>query len=394
MRSGFTLVELLVAMLLTVFVMVILSQCFIAGLETFSGLKAIGDMQAELRAAAVLLQADLGQDHFEGRRRLSDPLTSYGGSENREGFFVIGAGYPCKPYPNPPVPPLTASSTIVAEGSEDGIASGRCTDHFLHFTSKMRGNQRDKFFAAPAPGLGGVITNFFNQARDAAFMDNANVLHSAWAEIVYLVLPTGTTESPSTPPAGPGPPTPLYALYRCQYVVLPRTSEANNQQLAVSPTDASPYTSLAGNPKVIAGPKVVMDFYNPSDLADGVRTFNPYAFFSPPPANNNNPPRGATLVLSNVISFQVMAMTQPGGDFGELGELATDSNPKPLLRRQYYIPFDTANYFTRPSIAAGVPFSPLNPAAPSYTIQGLQISMRIWDPRSQRTRQVTLIQDM
>ena len=53
-RPGFTLVEMMVAMGLTIFLMVILSQCFVQGLETFSGLKTIGDMQEELRTAMTL----------------------------------------------------------------------------------------------------------------------------------------------------------------------------------------------------------------------------------------------------------------------------------------------------------------------------------------------------
>src|SRR5262245_29335828 len=108
LRTAFTLVEMLIAMALTIFVMVILSQCFILGLETFSCLKEIGDMQEELRSAANLLRADLSQDHFEGKRRLSDPVASFTGGYNqnttpnlatiperiKEGFFVIGQGYP------------------------------------------------------------------------------------------------------------------------------------------------------------------------------------------------------------------------------------------------------------------------------------------------------------
>src|SRR5262249_41037863 len=54
-RSGFTLVELLVAMALTLFIMVILSQAFIAGVQTFADLKAIGDMNNRLRVASSTL---------------------------------------------------------------------------------------------------------------------------------------------------------------------------------------------------------------------------------------------------------------------------------------------------------------------------------------------------
>ena len=63
---------MLVAMALTMFIMVIISQAFTAGLSTFRGLKGIGDMQAGLRTAVNSLRSDLMQDHFEGHRRLSD----------------------------------------------------------------------------------------------------------------------------------------------------------------------------------------------------------------------------------------------------------------------------------------------------------------------------------
>ena len=59
-RQAFTLIEVLVAMALTMFIMMILSQAFVAGLDTFSGLKAIGDLNADLRTASTLLKSDLG----------------------------------------------------------------------------------------------------------------------------------------------------------------------------------------------------------------------------------------------------------------------------------------------------------------------------------------------
>src|SRR5688500_17353754 len=124
-RPGFTLVEMMVAMTLTIFVMVILSQAFTSGLETFSGLKAIGDMQEDLRSCTTLMRDDLIQDHFEAKRRLSDPITSLQNEKIREGFFVIGQGF----YP--------LGSSKATEGSEDGITSFRATDHYLHFTNKL-----------------------------------------------------------------------------------------------------------------------------------------------------------------------------------------------------------------------------------------------------------------
>lgn len=47
---GFTLIELMVAMALTLFIMTILSQAFTLAIDTFSALKGIGDMQVNLGA--------------------------------------------------------------------------------------------------------------------------------------------------------------------------------------------------------------------------------------------------------------------------------------------------------------------------------------------------------
>src|SRR5260221_9348597 len=84
-RKGFTLVELMVAMALTIFVMVILTQAFVVSIDLFSGLKGIGDMQENLRAGTNTMRFDLGQNHFEGMRRTSDP----GFSAPREGFLRV-----------------------------------------------------------------------------------------------------------------------------------------------------------------------------------------------------------------------------------------------------------------------------------------------------------------
>src|SRR5262245_38483791 len=94
-RSGFTLIEMLVTMALTLFVMVIISQAFATGLETFRQLKGIGDMQERLRTATTLLRSDLAEDHFEGKRRLSDG--NIASDLPREGFFFLRMGPPLSP---------------------------------------------------------------------------------------------------------------------------------------------------------------------------------------------------------------------------------------------------------------------------------------------------------
>src|ERR1700742_3562361 len=93
-RAGFTLVELMVATALTLFLMVILTQAFVMSLETFAAMKGIGDMQINLRTAANMLKNDLSQPHFESSRRLSDmnangPLVLSQNQQIQAGFFAV-----------------------------------------------------------------------------------------------------------------------------------------------------------------------------------------------------------------------------------------------------------------------------------------------------------------
>jgi hypothetical protein len=170
--------------------------------------------------------------------------------------------------------------------------------------------------------------------------------------------------------------------------VVPRTDVVNAAALPSDPVTGSPYKNIAGNPG--AGH---MHFHSPNDLAAGfpTRSFNPYTYFATVPKDNRNPPRGAALVLSNVVSFQVQVMKHSplapgygGGDFEDVAPVSTD----PKTGVVQHLPFDTANYVNGPPVAG------LQPAPPAYTIVGLQVILRIWDPRSRLTRQATLLQDM
>ena len=76
-RSGLTLVEMLVALALTVFIMAILSEAFVTGLNAMRKIKALSDMEQKLRSVADVLRRDLQAEHFEGARRLSQ-LTASG----------------------------------------------------------------------------------------------------------------------------------------------------------------------------------------------------------------------------------------------------------------------------------------------------------------------------
>src|SRR5262249_52868750 len=146
-RQAFTLVELLVAMALILFIMAILSQAFVSATDTFRNLKAAGDMAEKLRATTQLLQRDLAADHFEGKKRLSDPNFWQNGPP-QQGYFQIYQGSA----------QTTPDGTV--EGADiDTIGSYCNTDHALAFTIKQRGNQMGDFLSASAPLLA-MMTNF------------------------------------------------------------------------------------------------------------------------------------------------------------------------------------------------------------------------------------------
>src|SRR4051812_8722692 len=88
-RAGFTLIELMVSLALTMVIMTILAQAFVLSLDTFSGLKGLGDMQGNLRCAALIFKTDLSCDHFEGSRRVSDLNAVNPNAIPEIGFFTV-----------------------------------------------------------------------------------------------------------------------------------------------------------------------------------------------------------------------------------------------------------------------------------------------------------------
>ena len=106
-RSGFTLIELMVAMALSLFLMTILAEAFAVSMDTFRGLRAIGDMQDTLRNATRQMREDLSLPHFEGARKMSD--NDFWMEPRREGFFYLKGT--ALPIPVPPALPIPSSTS-------------------------------------------------------------------------------------------------------------------------------------------------------------------------------------------------------------------------------------------------------------------------------------------
>jgi prepilin-type N-terminal cleavage/methylation domain-containing protein len=368
-RQGFTLVELLVSTALILFIMVVLSEAFIAGLDAFRLLKAMGDMESKLRAATTILRRDLSADHFDGRRRLSDPnFFLYG--PPREGFFRIVQVSP---------------STTHTEGMDaDGNPSYRATDHSLYFTVKLRGNQKEDFFQAAVPAGFAANTNFFNQPIDANFQTpGLGVYSSPWAEVCYFLVMTGSTAEPGNPASPLG--TPLFALYRCQFVVVPDNKYLNFAPASATPPPPPPPYDIATygtsfyemSCAVNTATPTLFYFNNPSELVDptaGFRTIPSSGVLSTGIRGAFSPTTpgtwGATLVLTDVISFDVQIL------------LPTASPPV------------FSDVPPPGGLPGGAVFDTGTPSSNPYNFLAMQISLRVWDTRTQQARQITMVQDM
>lgn len=380
-RSGFTLIEMLVAMTLTLFIMVIVTQAFIAGLETFRTWKGIGDLQETLRMAGQRIQADLKAQHFDANRHLGDPAFNSQGKV-RYGFFRIVQGSAFVNSYGAPFAPYQKEGVDLDYNaiSQPSPASYRATNHFLHFTINLRGDRPENFFAASLPVNSPLAnpanTSFFGQPGDASFQA-AGTYSTQWAEIVYYLVQTGTTDNPAGL-GGTG--TPLFSLYRVQRLVVPR-----NDMLQQVSAAGQPQTPIPAN----AANVLAYSAFSCQSDANGKLYFNtPEDLAAPPggsPYKRSFPTTlpatvvaGAALVLTNVVSFQVQ-VSQTGLAFTDLPAIASYSTVATAA-----VPgvFDTAGTL------ATVPVT--NPPR----LAALQVTLRMWDPESLLTKQVTLVQDM
>jgi type II secretory pathway pseudopilin PulG len=418
-RQAFTIVELLVSLALILFIMAILSEAFSSGLETFRQLKAIGDLQERLRTATTILRRDLAADHFEGHRRLGDPtfwadgypVMGYfrfdGGASFAEGAdpditFNPPNGYFVSPVRSPPPPP-PGQPQFPGQLAPGG--------HTLAFTVRLRGNGRENFFSAPIPPplprVGANLTpsplvtqdtTFYGYSAtpDAQFQDVSLTYNSQWAEVVYFLVWNGTY-------AGN---TPLYTLYRSQLAVVPDNRKLAPNAPPIAPDAANAALTTEYNQgyykevSCFPAPNTPFLFFPcPGDLTNpGSRALANRGPFTA--ANNpmNNPSQwGATLVLNDVISFDVRALPYlPGTNpplqpyFNDFVTLNGGYNNVQVNQAQNAagITFDTAD----PKVYTGNPYSTV--PTPGYVVRALQISVRIWDLKTQQTRQTSVIQDM
>ncbi|HEY1378161.1 MAG TPA: prepilin-type N-terminal cleavage/methylation domain-containing protein [Gemmataceae bacterium] len=222
-RAGFTLVEMLVASALIIFMMYIIASAFESGLVSFRVLKQQGDMQEKLRAATTVLRTDLASPHFGGHmspltqgpsladHRLNDQTWT----PPQQGYFRISL----PPYLSQKQPLAYMYEGVDPENTSlqyYRIADPRAL--YLQFTVNLtdghpavrdaRG-RRDQFFTTDAVGAGGMSPW---GKPDYTIADTA--LSSTWAEVTYFLQqqPNQFANGDQT--------VPLFTLYRRQKMLV------------------------------------------------------------------------------------------------------------------------------------------------------------------------------
>jgi prepilin-type N-terminal cleavage/methylation domain-containing protein len=425
-RSGFTLVEVLVSMALILFIMSILAGAFGAASQAVSDLKAAGDMAEKLRAASNVIKHDLGQDHFtdsnQGSPRLSDPNfwdrldTTKTPPPGPYGFFRI-----------------YQTGQATQEGVDlDTLPSFIQTNTSLHYTIAQHGTRRSDFLSAvvaggssllqPSSG-GGPYQNLDNFYQDPVPAGASGVFSSQFAEVELFLGLTGDSTDGST---GSGP-LPLYALYRRQQLAVPK-SWTQTTAISTSPAPGEAgfdYEMSMSNSKMPSG-AIGLNFNTMQDLSMPGKRFNctgNAAGTLPAPPMPPYPPIGnaADLLLNDVVSFDVRILA--GSVNATTGVVTTDSDFRDIAASQIqsfntgsnpaypqgnapYI-FDTwsnlvdsgnpgnNNYtnWNTPGAATSIPvFQDAN--RNRIIIKAIQISLRVWDFKTKKTRQVTIVQQM
>ncbi len=425
-RTGFTIVELLVALALVVFIMAILADAFATASNSFRLLKGMGDLAEKLRSASSIIRRDLSTDHFERKKRLSDPSFWINGPP-QEGFFRI--------YQNTaPVTTNNPNATYWLEGYDlDGLPSYRATNHALHFTVKLRGVQRSDFFTASIPTTSPLTT--WNVAAGFQplnrYQDSPSIFTSQWAEVAYFLQATGDQTDGANPQ-------PLYALYRRQRLLLPDTSSARYADAANATqypevsifSPAAPYTTA---PATTAG-----SFNSSVDVTLPYRRFgmNPNAPAGTFAAGTTNYPTmaqqyaagtalgllydGADVLVTDVLSFEVrpyFALSTGTGLVSAAGSAFTPLNDAVLVPYRNGNPnffaangpfvFDTwsqnlrtsenySDYSTTWATRGTTHSIPLyaNAAGSVLTVRAIQIVLRVYDYKTFQTRQMTIVQDL
>jgi type II secretory pathway pseudopilin PulG len=287
-RPAFTLVELMVAMALSIGIMWILAESFKMGLDFTRHARSTGEMMNQLNAAGAVLARDLQAPHFtrddnrpNGGVRLSDQRSD-----------LAGLGW--TPPPGGFVRIISPASTFIANDA-DGFAVTSATNHGLHFTSILSASDQNPYATSV-----GAATYTSRAAEIALFLD----------PIPGLKTSGGLSGQQ------------LYNLIRRQRLVALTTDDVGALQGALAGDPTYEVISAAGG-----AVNTLQSLTVPPFTSVASSRLNPLAAL---PLSSNR--GGEDILLSNVLSFEVLVDWSPslnGVPGSRLGPRPFSGDPVP-----------------------------------------------------------------
>ncbi|NBO91610.1 MAG: type II secretion system protein [Planctomycetia bacterium] len=451
-RPGFTLTELMVSLALIVFIMSIMATAFGAASKVVTDLRAANDLAERLRGAMTLMRNDLKNQHLDNTaRRLSD-TTWPPSAANNQGFFrIYQVGRPIDI--GPAGADQTSIMTSAALHFTTKLSGLYSTDFFstdlqsrILPTTPVRENQLVSITGNQQANV--EMERSYQRTQGTEF-------RSQWAEVAWWLAPQNGIFT--TPDAASGSPAQqLYTLRRRQRLLYDRATPSQVSLPWVALTDPSmrrqhrdvsiaPYnlTALAGTDFKVNTPSDVtvpaMRFGSPTIPANLVPPNSPSPATSLPLSNvyaglplNPDDPYGSgmdinddvpDIVLGDVLSMDIRILLDSKKAFIDLGHpdvqiyrtgnpaFNPGTHPRGLYvfdtwTRQNFGQLDYTNPESQPLERWRTPGTyscvPLyrqvdgtgNYIGSPILIRAIQVTLRIWDEKSNFTRQVTMIQEL
>ncbi|HEY2910596.1 MAG TPA: hypothetical protein VGI99_10135 [Gemmataceae bacterium] len=331
-RRAFTLVELMVAAAVSIVIMTILATVFQMALDTMRQVRSQAEMADQLRAVGGVIQRDLSRDGG----------TFFSPDENAP---ASNYGVKMSDWAQSPGTPVTTGGFLTIFSPPSNLDGGGAVDangftssfsvlHSMQFTSVLPGLlEKDNYTAV----VGG------------------QTFTSPAAEIAYSLVPSSlTTPSGNT----------LFSLRRRQWLVAKTNADVARLTPALSLPNAIQSISISPMNGTVNSMQSLVNFQNRS---------MPVALAA-----------GDDILLSNVLSFEVKINHNAATPFGPANS---------------DFPFDTlANFPPNAATPAfpGFTFDTAMPVAgfPAISVRGVQIRIRVYDPKVQTGRQITIVQDL
>jgi len=433
-RSGFTLVELLIAAAVSILLMVILTEAFKAGLEMFRKMRAQGNLMTKLREASTTIRTDLAAPHFPNYKDPNLPylsqqdLTSATWTPPTDGYFRIWQGPEPENILNN-VPPYAFNNPFVFEGLDpEGIMYCRCTNQGMQFTVLLGGaaGSDDMFRTLEGPhGNSGFPALWI---QPAYYRDGLS-FSSKWAQVSYFMRSTGqfTKTTPYNPRSAANQQqggVPLFDLCRRVQLLMPLVSAqldgTNPPSNLITNSNQNPdlsadinnallvregwNTSFSANvPPSVDQPQYRFGQFGtpagfPYKIPDNLGLPNPMVRRRPPAIGDPgeyDPPqflnrRGDDVLLSDVLSFEIKAVwAYPTGNNifttgpSQGGPLAFQPFPANDWALPGIGPYPNADapfdFLPMPKWGNPLPNPFINPSNPSFVIVPNQLSYRVFD---------------